>query len=196
MKHKNILLTIGFASIVVLGTGCSDSEQNQPQQPAAPAAVQTAEAASAPAPDNSAAEKKVVGDPDVNNAYVIEFRSALESLSPVGKGNVSAADLKLPENKYIADIIAKLRRMYQMTSIEIFAISLTKINDKTFTAHHRDKLMGEGNPGVIPFFVEDSDGTFYFAPPEEQEYIISKWKYWFEQKGQNFDYDGCIKSSK
>lgn len=128
-----------------------------------------------------------------NAALRAEVTEILDSIHVVEKGILSTADRADIVNGDILMIYEKYKRLCELTGLKFYSWVLTAPNTPFYSEEHFKKLT-ERTPKLIPFCVEDDmSGTLYFAPPQEQEFIINKYKDWFAKNGGTFDFDAVQK---
>lgn len=129
-----------------------------------------------------------------NAALRAEVAEILESINIVDKKILTSVDRGDIVNSDILQIVDRFKRLRELTGVTFYAWVISEPNSEHFPAEQYKKLT-ERTPGIIPFYVEDAmSGNIYFAPPPEQEFIIGKYKAWFEQHGNTFDFDALQKS--
>lgn len=129
-----------------------------------------------------------------NAALRAEVAEILESINIVDKKVLTSVDRGDIVNSDILQMVEKFKRLRELTGVTFYAWVISEPNSEHFPAEQYKKLT-ERAPGVIPFYVEDDlSGNIYFAPPPEQEFIINKYKAWFDQNGGVFDFDALQKS--
>lgn len=123
-----------------------------------------------------------------NEAYRAEFKANLDTLRVVDKQVFTAADRGDIVNGDIVTMMKNLKRMVEMTEVEFFSHPVTDVDGSVYTEEYKS-ILTRSTGGFIPLYFEDEvSGNVYFAPAAEQEFIIKKWKDWYEKNGQNFDY--------
>ena len=129
-----------------------------------------------------------------NNAAIrAEVQEILETIHIVDKKMLTSVDRGDIVNSDILQIIEKFKRLKELTGVTFYAWVISDPNSEHFPAEQYKKLT-ERTPGIIPFYVEDDlSGAIYFAPPPEQEFIIGKYKEWFDRQGGVFDFDALQK---
>ena len=131
-----------------------------------------------------------------NAALRAEVAEILESIHIVDKKVLTSVDRGDVVNSDILQIVEKFKRLRELSGITFYAWAISEPDNEHFTAEQYKKLT-ERTPGIIPFYVEDDfSGNIYFAPPPEQDFIISKYKAWFDRVGGVFDFDAQLNRSK
>ena len=129
-----------------------------------------------------------------NAALRAEVKEILDSIHIVEKGVLTSVDRGDILNNEILQILERYKRLCELTGLTYYSWVLSEANSPFFTLEQYQKLT-ERNPKIIPFYVEDEiSGTIYFAPPPEQEFIITKYKNWFAKNGDTFDFDALQKA--
>lgn len=128
-----------------------------------------------------------------NAALRAEAKEILDTIHVVEKGILSTADRADIVNGDILMIYEKYKRLCELTGLKFYSWVLTAPGTPFYSEEHFKKLT-ENTPKLIPFGVEDEmSGALYFAPPQEQEFIINKYKDWFARNGESFDFDAVQK---
>lgn len=126
---------------------------------------------------------------EANIALRNEVKEILEAIQPVHKGFLTSEERSDIVNSDIIITLDKYKRLCELTGLMFYSWVLSESNNNPFFTNEQFQKLTENNPKLIPFFVEDEvSGTLYFAPPPEQEFIISKYKNWFAKNGETFDF--------
>ena len=129
-----------------------------------------------------------------NAALRAEVAEILETLQIVDKKMLTSVDRGDIVNNDILQTVEKLKRLRILTNYIVHAKLNSQVDEEHFP-YQQFKKLTERYPGVVPFYIEDEiSGNIYFAPPPEQEFIINKYREWFDRNGGTFDFDASLKS--
>ena len=129
-----------------------------------------------------------------NAALRAEVAEILETLQIVDKKILTSVDRGDIVNNDILQTVEKIKRLHMLTGHIVLAKLNSQVDNEHFPYEYFKKLT-ERYPGVVPFYMEDEiSGNIYFAPPPEQEFIISKYREWFDRNGGKFDFDARLKA--